>query len=422
MAFRQQLRQVRSWLLVCLALLALLAGSFVWRTGNQDVELQQVPGPDELSQDDFVEVDSPYQATSRTLTASPTYAALASSWSRILSASSEDVLPERLEDELRWLAACLTDSGAIALTPSHQRVVPYFANYAAMTLVRWDPQAVRSYLDWYLANLNQPDRFGLSGTIYDYLLRDGREISESDYDSADSYAATFLTLVGRYVFATGDGQFVLDNLRDLHLIAGVCLELQDPRDNLVWAKADQRYKFLMDNCEVQLGLDTWGEVLRTLGLWTDASPYAAAAVRIREAIESELWQETNGSYAWGKTAWGLRAQRSRWYPDTVGQLYPALFGVIDPGGDRAQKLLADLWTAYPRWQDIGTGDRFPWALVAYAGVLGGDPGPAEAFVETVQGRFILTGRAWPWYSMEAAFYIDTLAELSSPGSSFPRRR
>jgi len=350
----------------------------------------------------------------------PAYASLV--LSRVRPPGVPSPMPSLAAAEHAWLAACQTPLGALVMAPGDSRIVPYFANYAAMTLLRWDVPLVERYMRWYLDRLNSPDRFGLDGTIYDYVLQGGREVSQRDYDSADSYAATFLTLVARYVFATGNGQFVLDNLSDLRRVANVCLALQDPVDDLVWAKPDHRYKFLMDNCEVQLGLESWAELLRTIGLWHEAGPYAAAAKRIRAAIEDELWDERAGAYAWAKTPSGPRGQRRRWYPDAVGQLYPGLFGVIDPAGQRNQDLLTQLDTAYPRWPTLGSGDTFPWALVAYANARGGRVEQAQRFVDEVSARFITAGRPWPWYNMEAAFFADTVLELAAPGSSAPVRR
>jgi hypothetical protein len=327
-----------------------------------------------------------------------------------------------LESEYRWLASAQLPSGALTMAPGDARIVPYFANFAAMALLRWDAEPVLRYMEWYISRLNGPDRFGLDGTIYDHHWQDGREASLFDYDSADSYAATFLYLVARYVFSTGDVGFVARNLPALTRVASVCLALQDPEDGLVWAKPDRRYKFLMDNAEVQLGLEAWAEALRTIGLWSEAQPYAEAASRIRAAVEAELWDEDGGTYSWGKTPRGTRAVRRRWYPDTVCQLYPAVFGLIDPHGERNQALLDRLEKLYPRWASMGHGDQFPWTLVAYAFAIGGRPEGAAGFIEAARARYTGNGRPWTWYNLESAFFIDVLLELERPGQSLPARR
>ncbi len=334
----------------------------------------------------------------------------------------ESAVPSVLVQEYEWVAACQVDSGAFALAPGHPSVVPYFGNYASIVMLRWDTAAARRHLEWYLGHLNAEDRNGLRGTVYDYAVRGGDVVSTRNYDSADSYAATFLTAVSRYLFATGDAGFIVANLDRISWVAGVCLELQDPEDGLVWAKADHRYKFLMDNSEVQLGLDLWAETLRTLGYWSESRGYAKAAARIREAIERELWLADAQVYSWGKAAYGVRAERRRWYPDTVCQLYPALFGVIDPGGERAHGLLRTVNRKFPGWPQLDRSDDFPWALAAYGALMSGDESRALSYVETVWNRYIKKDRPWPWYIMEAAFYIQTVSELAQPGSSLPVRR
>lgn len=331
-------------------------------------------------------------------------------------------IPEVLVSEYEWLAASQIESGAFVLAPGHGSIVPYFGNYASMVMLRWDAAAARRHLEWYLTHVEAEDRYGVSGTVYDYVVRDGEEVSTRYYDSADSYAATFLTALSRYFFATGDADFVVRHMDRIHLIAGVCMQLQDPEDGLVWAKPDHRYKFLMDNSEVQLGLDLWAETLRTLGYWSESKGYAAAAARIREAIERELWLDSSGTYSWGKTPAGVRAERKRWYPDTVCQLYPALFGVIDPQSPRAQDLIRRLNQKHPGWPELDRPDNFPWALAAYGALMGGDESRAMRYVETVHNRFITEDRPWPWYIMEASFYIQIVSELAQPGSSLPIRR
>jgi hypothetical protein len=307
------------------------------------------------------------------------------------------------------------------MAPGDRRINPYFGNQVAVVLLGWNPEAVRRYILWYLDHLNEQDRYGLKGTIYDYHLYGGEERPVRDYDSADGYAATFLTLVARYVFATGDAELVVSHFDQLQLVAGVCLALRD-EDGLTWAKADHRYKFLMDNCEVAKGLADWAEVLRTIGFWKQGDGWAHAADTVRLAVESELWSGERGEYAWAKTSRGPRWVRRRWYPDTVGQLYPIVFGLVDPSGQRAKELVERVNASFPGWVRLSTGDNYPWALTAYAHVLAGERELALTFVDEIWERFLSGGRPWPWYNLEAAHFILTLLELAEAGASGPIRR
>lgn len=338
-------------------------------------------------------------------------------------APAGESLPPRLplQEEYVYLENCRLPSGAIRMTPQDTRINPYFANQTAMALLTWNQGAVRKYILWYLDHLNERDRFGLEGTIYDYSLASDGERPTGDYDAADSYAATFLSLVSRYVFATGDAALVFDHLDQLERIARVCLALQD-KDGLTWAKADHRYKFLMDNCEVARGLADWAETLRTIGLWRLGDAWAETARRVELAIEGELWSQQRQEYAWAKTSLGLRWSRRRWYPDTVGQLYPIVYGQIDPRGDRAQALIARVNGGYPRWTQLRTGDYYPWALAAYAHALAGERERALEFADRVWVELLACGRPWPWYNLEGAYLVLTLLELAEVGASMPVRR
>jgi hypothetical protein len=336
--------------------------------------------------------------------------------------AKEDEQPRYpLREEYEWLERCRLPSGALSMAPGDRRINPYFSNLAAMALLHWNPDAVRDWIVWYMRHLNEVDRFGLRGTIYDYQWVAGREVSDNDYDSADSYAATFLTVVARYFFTTGDGALVVENLQSIETVAGVILTLLD-EDDLTWAKADRRYKFLMDNAEVYRGLADWAEVLRTLGFWRQGDLWASYAERVRVAIDRELWMEDKGAYSWAKTALGPRAIRRRWYPDTTAQLFPIFFGLIDPNGPRAKSLIAKVNSSYPGWPSLSTGDQFPWAMTAYVNAAAGDREMAMRFLDTVWDRHLSTGRAWPWYNAEAAFLIFTVLELADAGSAIPPRR
>lgn len=326
-----------------------------------------------------------------------------------------------LREEYEWLERCRLPSGALVMAPGDSRINPYFANLAAMALLHWSPDAVRDWILWYIGHINETDRFGLRGTVYDHQLVAGRELPEGDYDSADSYAATFLTLVARYFFTTGDAALVLTHLDKLETVAGVCLALLD-KDDLTWAKADRRYKFLMDNTEVYRGLSDWAEVLRTLGFWRQGDAWAGLAERVRAAVDRELWIESRGAYSWAKTSLGTRAIRRRWYPDTAAQLYPILHGLIDPDGPRAQSLIAMVNNTFPGWPHLATGDEFPWALTAFVNAVAGDRDMAMSFLDSVWDRHLSAGRPWPWYNMEAAYLVFTVLELTHPGSVMPSRR
>lgn len=313
-----------------------------------------------------------------------------------------------LEQEMAWLKASQTDQGALAQNPSQLDVVPYFASLAGMALVGQDPPLVLRYLNWYLDRLNRPDRYGLTGTIYDYRLgSDGSETPSGDYDSADSYAATFLSLAASYVRVTDNTGWALQRLDDLQSVAEVIVRLQDG-DGLVWAKPGLGVKYLMDNSENYRGLSDWAWLLNRLGRANVAAVYQQRANRIRAGIENQLWNPWRGEYEWALGGLQSPALESRWYPDTVSQLYPIVYGVIDPRSERARLLYAHVMQDFPRWAEGDTGDPFPWAVTAYAAVLVGDTNSAQVFLNNSARKWPPAAERGPWYAAESGYLIRTV--------------
>ncbi|MGE5590306.1 MAG: hypothetical protein ACM3ZA_06780 [Bacillota bacterium] len=339
------------------------------------------------------------------------------SWSLGKHASPYPVDTAALERELQWLEATQTDEGALAQNPQHTDVVPYFANLAAMALVRHNPDLVRRYMEWYLEHLNHPDRFGVYGTIYDYRLGpDGSEAPSLNYDSADSYAATLLSLASWYVRSTGDVEWGLRHKGQLQEVAEVIVRLQDG-DGLVWAKPGLGVKFLMDNSENYRGLADWAWLLGQMGDGAGAALYGRRAEWVRQGMERQLWNPWRGMYEWSLGGVHVPPMGPRWYPDAVSQLYPIVYGVIDPRSDRAQLLYAKVMAAFPRWAEGDTGDPFPWAIAAYAAVLVGDSNSARVFLSHSARNWPPEGERGPWYAAESGYLIRTVELLDQLASN-----
>lgn len=271
---------------------------------------------------------------------------------------------------------------------------------------------MKIYILWYLQHLNRPDRYGLQGTIYDYTFAGDTEYSTMDYDSADSYAATYLTLVYRYVQVSKDREFVRTYLGDLERIAGVLIQLQD-RDGLIWAKPGYPLKYLMDNAENYRGLADFSALLSAMGLHDLSGFYAGRAQQIREAIEICLWDPASRRYHWALGLFG-RPQSHRagkWYPDGVAQLYPILFGLEESGSLRAIELYEEFNRQFSCWPEMVKDDPYPWALVAYVATLMGDFGRASEAVQAMKEKHLNAPGQPYWYSIEQAFYMKTRQAL-----------
>ncbi|WP_264841653.1 hypothetical protein [Caldinitratiruptor microaerophilus] len=303
---------------------------------------------------------------------------------------------DRIARHRQYILASQRPTGAIALTPARLDINPYFANRAARALLadRSGRAAVRRYMNWYVRHLN-PD-----GTIDDFTVRHGMEVSRGTRDSSDAYAATFLSLVAAYLDAGGDVRWVRAHLDDLRRVAGAIESLTD-RDGLTWARADYPVKFLMDNVEVWRGWFDWARVLEAAGEREEA-----AAARERAArVESALGRFARGD---GRLDWGLGPYGTRWrsegrfYPDGVVQFFPLVHGLTDdPAGYHA------FAAAHPAWHRLEE-DAFPWVLAAVAAARAGDRPRAAAALAEVEERF--AGLEYPWHVGESAAYIEA-AEL-----------
>ncbi|MGE5486004.1 MAG: hypothetical protein ACM3X4_13410 [Ignavibacteriales bacterium] len=318
--------------------------------------------------------------------------------------------------EVRWLLSSIHPSGALALTPDKQRVIPYFSNIAMMAIAGRMPPVAGNYIDWYLDNINMPDRWGVFGTIYDYRVHGDNLTPTLNYDSADSYAATFLTLVKEYYDSTGDLEFVSRRKGEIDVVAGVILALQD-KDGLVRVKPRDSTKYLMDNCEDFKGLMDWAFLLDALGDKEAAARYRARAARIAAAVEYRMWDEKQGAYAWridranfpSKPAW------TRWYPDAVSQLYPVMNGLISPSSMRAGMLYDKFNKAFPYWPDVEIRHGFPWGMVAQSAIILEDYARALEFVRSAAAKFVVNGGPQPWYCLESGIFIlvcDHMVEWS----------
>lgn len=337
-----------------------------------------------------------------------------------LAPSAETYLIDEklLREEADWLRSCQLPGGAIKQTPSGDRVIPYFANLAARTMAMIEPQWAKDYMNWYLEHLNLPDRWGLAGTIYDYGVRDGVLIPTGDYDSADSYASTFLSLVADYYRETGDTDFILTNKDSIDLVAGVVLALQE-QDGLVAAKPRYRTKYLMDNSENYRGLLDWADTLAHIGFPGEAETYREAAERIYAGIQNVLFDAETGRYAWSLSWLGKRYPREgRWYPDGVSQVTLISCGLFSPESSEAKAIWEWFNSRFPGWEEGRKKDVFPWGEVAITAAMMKDHRRVRTYVDWARQEFIDGRRQYPWYILESANLLrmpQALAEQLPPG-------
>lgn len=329
------------------------------------------------------------------------------------------------ESETQWLASLQLSNGAIPMTYSKNGELtmnPYFADFAALALLdnaeKYADNVVR-YMDWHFAHLNtaEEDFNGLDGTIYDYVItmKDGKIESErrsnpdnaDSYDTTDSYAATFLTVVYKYLCKTGDSNYILAHAEDIERITDVIFS--NLQNGLTYAKPNHKVKYLMDNCEVYEG------AVAATGLFEEMvisgkKEYAdmrdacnELIFTVKENINRKLWNFVGGYYLPGITAYvAIPTKIFSWatfYPQATSQLFPIICGVIDPGCERAKTLYSKFSESF-HWEAFDYPDPFYWGANVYAAAVMND---LESVTEYMTNYLPLTEKhSWPLYNMDAA--------------------
>ena len=330
----------------------------------------------------------------------------------IFVALSARASAQSVEDEGYWIvAACRRDSGAICTFRDRTHINPYFAHLSAIGLCFTKGYRVQAkdWINWYLGHLNLPDSSGLRGTGDDYNVVNDAEVATGDYDSADSYAALFLTLCRTYIERTDDREFLVAKKRELAVIADVICVLQD-HDGLTWAKQKPpRVKYLMDNAECYRGLRDMEFLCdRVLSDPVLATKYRRAADALSVGIES-LWNQPQSSYDWAKFADGTR-QSCDWktfYPDAQSQLWPTWCGQSSVTSRRAKTLFGRLNETHD-WNHAALG-KPPNCILGWTAAMMELP-TARIHRDLIRTIYV-PRRPAPWSAAEAGAFIQELRLL-----------
>jgi hypothetical protein len=220
--------------------------------------------------------------------------------------------------------------------------IPYIVNIIAIYELsgKRHYEEVKNYIVWYINHLNYPDRYGLTGTIYNYkIAASGEEIPTLEYDSVDGYAGTFLYLLNLYYLRTGDKSLMNEYWDKISAIAYLIPYLQK-QDGLTVAVSQDKdnTKYLMDNCESYAGILSFHQIAQRTGLKED-SFYAYTAENIKKNVLKIMYDNKNRNFFWATDDKGKHA--SDWsvlYPDALAQIFPIYFGLLD-GNVKKKKML-----------------------------------------------------------------------------------
>ena len=329
------------------------------------------------------------------------------------------------ESETKWLASLQLENGAIPMTYTPNGTVsmnPYFADFAALALLDKADEysgVVKKYTDWHFSHLNtaETDHNGIDGTIYDYTitLKDGKITDESvtvlkkkkTYDTIDSYAATFLSVLNKYYNKTGDSEYIIAHSEEIQRIINALFATY--HKGMTIAKPEWPVKYLMDNCEVYEGLlnaaELFENVLSPLGAEFEAieKKCADAAIEVLQTIEKELWTPVSDYYEVGiRKLVKIPSDIFYWkkyYPCATAQLFPIIHGVIAPNTERANKLYDKFCETYD-WENFDYPDDFYWGANLQAAVKMNDMDRIVTYMTNYAE--LIEAHAYPLYNADAA--------------------
>lgn len=327
-----------------------------------------------------------------------------------------------VDTENQWLADIQLSNGAMPMTPISDgtvKVTPYFSDFAALSLLNQaDKYAanVKAYMDWHFAHLNTADTDynGVDGTIYDYniTVEDGTVVKEEilyldgkeSYDSTDSYAATFLMVLQKYVEKTGDKAYILSHGTEIDRIVGAMFATMV--GDLTLAKPDYQIKYLMDNCEVYEGMLAGAQLYTDVLVPADSGRTATrdklrnGAQRVADAIEEKMW---SGSFYHPALdpddEVALKFSWSDFYPSATAQTFPIMHGLIDPSSQRAQDLYDGFCNAF-QWETMDIPDQFYWGSNVYTAALMGDVERVSTYMSLYEQ--VMKRHIFPLYNADAA--------------------
>lgn len=331
----------------------------------------------------------------------PAVPAIIGTYDKLITNESDFIMGHQLND------------GALTMSSNKgvegYKIVPYFSNIAARALLA-NPTAariaaVKKWMVWYMTHLNA------DGSVYDYYATNftGNAIltSTGDFDSVDSYAATFFTLARLLCEASpADKDWLKTNYSDQLKKIGDALIMVIQGDGLAIAKPTYAIKYTMDNAEVNEGMKDMVWLSQNVITAGEIAKWQTLLTNNTNGIEAGLWNTANNTYF--MYGGGVTINWSIFYADATCQLYPTWCGVITPNSARAISLWNRFNTNYPDWSSgkIYDAGGFPWTVISYVAAVMNDRIRAEQYLKYVQS-FTDAGTqpTVNWYNLEAAFVI-----------------
>ena len=217
------------------------------------------------------------------------------------------------------------EDGAIRMMSTDQTVWinPYFTNLALYALLRASESApelkedvfhtIEKWFEWYAAH-QLPD-----GTITDYSGYLDRYESTGKFDSTDSYAATYLVVADQYMKLSGKA--LSDAAADSARKAYAAMISTMDEDGLTWAHANYKAKYLMDNLEVNQGLNAAVDLFKRLGD-SDSAADAERRLALNSKGLDKFFLKDKNYLAWALTENDVVHESfEKFYPDFLANAF-----------------------------------------------------------------------------------------------------
>ena len=219
-------------------------------------------------------------------------------------------------------------------------------------------------------------------------------------DAFDSTAATTLLLADAYLQRGGDVMLIrAPGMRAVLEAAATTLQALTVTDGMTLAKPSHPVVYTMDVVEVIAGWRAWGRVQQAAYAQPQSAINSFAVAAAAEAgLRKRLWHAP--SAAWRVHLEAAAPQRSRWYPDTVAQAWPLLWGVdAGPPGRAAEAWRQAIapWQRNPHWaRSTADPEGFLWPAVAVAALCTGDEAAARTWVARARQQWLDTKPIFAW--------------------------
>lgn len=282
-------------------------------------------------------------------------------------------------------------TGGYLIAPSG-RLNWYFANLGLISIVQYLSAAdldtyIRNYLDLYLSRLEA--NYTIKDVNFNFKDPTLQTFTLVASDSDDAYAATFLSLVARYLNASSNWPWWDANKARLKSIAyaniamhiktnGLCRVFQSSTTSTTASTG-----YLMDNCENYRGLRDFASILALRGESTDANYYGNFATGIGYGINIFLWDSGRSGFKVSDEQFS--ADTRTFYPGSTCQIFPQAYGVTEAAAYFALAY-SFLNTCSPQWPSE-VYDTYPWMILGYVAARRGDTTRATTQVKSTEKKF-----------------------------------